>query len=449
MPSFNGVKAGWTSPTTVDGDVYAEPLVIGTTVVIATENNTVYGLNASNGSVIWQRNLGPAVSAASLPCGNVDPVGITSTPVADPTASLVYAVGLVQPSLQPLQYVLAAIKLSDGTISWHRSLSIAGFDPAIENQRGALALNNGTLYIPFGGRAGDCGAYHGYLLATPATSTGGVTFFQSSSDTAGGFWQPAGPSIDAAGNVYVTSGNTNDSGLNTYDGGETVFKLSPSLAPLDYFAPSDWHNLNAGDTDLGSTGPLPLGNSWVFQIGKAGVGYLLDQHHLGGIGGAVYSAQVCSATIDAAFGGLAYAPPYIYIPCSDGVVAIKLATTPCGMTFTAAWKGPNTFASPPIVAGGLLWIIDRGGIFYALDPGSGAIVFSQNLGSADHFATPAAGDGAIFVAATNQVYSFVSNGTPGSPPAQSPTPTFKGPAAWWCPIPASGPSPPAVPWWQR
>ena len=454
QPVFNGVKAGWTSAN-LDGDVYAEPLVDGNTIVVATENNSVYGLNATTGAVLWQTNLGAPVAAASMPCGDVDPVGITSTPVIDPVAGLVYVVGLLNsPSIH---YVLAAIQIGGATpghISWQRTIpptttNPPSWDPTIENQRGALSLDSGTLYIPFGGRAGDCGSYHGYLFATPAMNTSSFSWFASSTDTAGGFWQPAGPTIDASGNVYITSGNSNDNG--TYDGGETVFKLSSTLTQLDYFAPSEWQSLNASDTDLGSSGPLLVGNGLIFQVGKAGVGYLLNQNHLGGIGGQLFSAQVCPQTTDAAFGGAAYVAPYIYVPCSGGLVALTLAQGPCGLNFSQAWQGPATAATPPIVAGGLVWIMDNGsGTFYALNPTTGATVFSDNIGGADHFVTASAGDGSVFIAATNVVYSFVSSGTPGGLPSPYPTPSpFNGPPSWWCQPIVNPPSPSGLrPWWR-
>ncbi len=440
QPAFNGVKTGWASPTTVDADVYAEPLVVGNTVVIATENNTVYGLSAATGAILWQRNLGTPVTSG-LPCGNVNPAGITGTPVIDTNAGLIYAVGLLQGP--PIHYLLAAIHLSDGTIAWSRTITITGFDATIEGQRGALTLLNGTLYIPFGGRYGDCGNYHGYLLATPATSSGAITFFQASTDNGAGFWQAAGASVDASGNLYETSGNSYDTG--TYDGGETVFKLSPSLIQLSYFAPSNWQALNATDTDLGSVGPLPVGNN-IFQVGKSGEGYFLNQANLGGIGGQLFSGPVCSQTTDAAFGGAAYVAPYIIVPCSTGPVGLTVTSGSCAR-FAVAWTGPATsFATPPIVAAGLVWIIDPGGTFYGLNPTSGATVFSQNIGSAVHFATPASGDGAVFVAASTQVYSFVSANPPGPPPGPYPIPPTS--SHWWCQPLVNTPNPRIrTPWW--
>ncbi len=100
QPTFSSITRGWASPTTVDGSVYAEPLVSGGSVFVATENDSVYSLNATTGAIQWQTNLDTPVPLSNFPCGNIDPEGITGTPVIDPTAGVIYVVALVQPSGQ-------------------------------------------------------------------------------------------------------------------------------------------------------------------------------------------------------------------------------------------------------------------------------------------------------------------------------------------------------------
>src|SRR5690348_15817697 len=75
----------------LDGAVYGQPLLVGDLVVAATENDSVYGLDQATGKVAWRRHVGTPVPLASLPCGNIDPLGITGTPVYDPASGLVYA----------------------------------------------------------------------------------------------------------------------------------------------------------------------------------------------------------------------------------------------------------------------------------------------------------------------------------------------------------------------
>lgn len=425
QPAFNGVKLGWPGPATVDGAVYAEPLISGNTVVIATENNSVYGLDVATGSVLWQANLGTPVPGSSLPCGDVDPVGITSTPVIDPVLGRVYVVGMVKLSGGAMQYDLAAISLSSGAILYQEPITVSGLDPAYHIQRGALTLLDGFVYIPFGGRYGDCTPYHGWLVGTSASGGGSFFAFKTSQDDGGGFWQPAGASVDQWGNIYVTSGNTFcPSPCTTNDGGENVFRLASNtrlsimcpisgcvytLKEADYFVPSNYATLDANDLDLGSTGPLLVNGGLIFQVGKAGDGYLLHASALGGVGGQAFGAHVCpNLTNDATFGGDAYADPYIYVPCDNELVALTLNSS--APSFAFAWHGPAIQgADPPIVDGGYVWIYDHnGGKVYALNPTTGATVYSDYIGPAEHFATPAAGDGAVIVAASTSIYAFVS-----------------------------------------
>src|SRR5439155_21142308 len=156
------------SSPAVDGDVYAQPLVIGAQVIVATQSDSVYAFAAATGAQRWQQNLGSPLSGRSLPCGNVDPVGITSTPVADPTTNRLYVVGMMQPT----HHELFALALDTGAVLFHRPIDASGADPKVHNQRGALALANGKVYIPFGGRFGDCGNYRGRVGAVAADGSG-------------------------------------------------------------------------------------------------------------------------------------------------------------------------------------------------------------------------------------------------------------------------------------
>ena len=109
--------------------------MVGNRVVIATENDSVYALNASDGAMAWKTHLGEPVSGSSLPCGDVDPVGITSTPVVDANAGRIYAVGMVQPG----RHMLFELDLSTGRLVASARVDTAGADPAVHNQRAALA----------------------------------------------------------------------------------------------------------------------------------------------------------------------------------------------------------------------------------------------------------------------------------------------------------------------
>ena len=387
-PALGNVRRLWSEQ--VDGAVYAEPLVVGGRVIVATENDSVYAFDAATGRQVWQAHLGTPVPGGDLPCGNIDPSGITSTPVVDPRAGVVYAV-----TFQPFEHRLVALDLGTGRVRWQRPIDPPGADPHTHQQRAALALSHGLIYISYGGLYGDCGDYHGWVLGAPASGpTGQVYSYQVPTAREGAVWEPSGPAVDSAGNLYVATGN--GSSTSSFDFGNAVIRLTPTLQQTAFFAPSNAPAMSSIDQDLGSTGPLLLPGSRAFIIGKNGVGYLLSTSRLGGIGHPLASRTVC----DAAFGGDAYAQGTIYVPCTGGIVAVRLAADQLAPVWT---QSAATF--PPILAGPGLWAVG-GQTLYQLDPGSGGVRFSAPIGEPAHFATPAADDGRIFIAAAGRVYAF-------------------------------------------
>ena len=395
--SARSARKLWTT-TPLDGDVYAQPLLIGNKVIVATENDTVYALHAADGSVLWKRHLGEPVPASALPCGNVDPVGITSTPVVDVRAGRIYAVGLVQPTHD----VLFALTLSTGRVVASVRADAPEADAAVQNQRGALTLSNGTIYVPYGGRYGDCGDYHGRVVAVAASARGlgQVRSYTLPTQREGGFWSPPGPVVDHSGNLFLASGNSSSAGA--YDYGNSVVRLTPALKLADSWAPTDWTTLNAGDGDVGSSSPVLLPGNRVFQIGKAGIGYLLAADHLGGIGGELHSGDVCGG--GAVFGGIAHNGNNLFVPCSNGVVQVKVS----GDGFATGWTAPVSTPGPTIVANGAVWTVATGeGDLVALDESSGRQLTSQHLGPVpSRFTAAAAGGGRVVVAAGRVVIAF-------------------------------------------
>jgi len=391
------VRKQWTSPE-LDGDVYAQPLLVGSRVVVATENDTVYALDASDGSVVWSRHLGEPVPGSALPCGNVDPVGITSTPVVDVRAGRIYVAGLVQPT----HHVLFAVALATGQLVASVPVDAAGADATVQNQRAALTLSNGTVFVPYGGRFGDCGDYHGRVVAVAATARGlgRPRSYTLPTQGDGGFWAPPGAVVDGDGDLFLASGNSSSRGA--YDYGNTVVRLTPTLALADSWAPTDWATLNAGDVDIGTTSPVLMPGNRVFQVGKAGIGYLLAADHLGGIGGELHSDDVCGGS--SAFGGVAHDGNVLFVPCSSGVVQVTVQ----GDTFSTGWNVPMSTPGPTVVANGAVWTVATDdGALIALDESSGRTVTSQNLGPVpSRFTSPAVDGGRVVAAAGRVVTSF-------------------------------------------
>ena len=322
----------------MDGNVYAEPLVAGGRVIAATENDSLYAFNAATGRRLWRTHLGSPVDGSTLPCGNIDPSGITSTPAIDTRRGVVYAVAF----LSPARHELAALDLTTGRVRWRRGIDPPGADPTVHQQRSALTLANGRVYVPYGGLDGDCGDYHGWVVSAPAGGpSGALAGFQVPTNREGAIWAPSGAAVDGGGRLFVSTGNGDST--TSFDFGNAVIRLSPSLKRQSFFAPSNAVSLNSTDSDLGSVGPTLLPGGRAFAIGKEGIGYLLDANNLGGIGHPLASRKVC----DAAFGGLAYAGGTVYVPCTNGVVAVRVGAR----SLSIAWRGPGFRAGPPIVAG--------------------------------------------------------------------------------------------------
>jgi outer membrane protein assembly factor BamB len=199
--------------------------------------------------------------------------------------------------------------------------------------------------------------------------------------------------------LYIASGNTKS--ISSFDYGDGVMELSPKLQVLSYFAPSNYVALNEEDLDLGSTQPILMNNlDLTFEIGKQGVGYLLDQSNLGGINGSVYSAQVC----DSAYSADAYYDSELFVPCTNGLFALSLQGSGISGSFTKVWNTDSFTSGAPIVSGNAVWTIDtENGTMLALNPTSGATIFSYHLGSVVHFESPASADGLILAGGNDRI----------------------------------------------
>ncbi len=400
----------WQTPA-LDGPIYGQPLIYGSRVYVATENDSIYALDASTGAIVWQRSAGTAVPSSQLPCGDIAPtVGITSTPVIDISSGRIFAVADTWDSSHAasIAHRLVGFGLTDGAPAPGLPITVdpPGSTPSAQLQRAALALDGNEVVIGYGGNSGDCSSYHGWLVEIAEDGSGPVRTFEADSatgDRGGAVWGSGdGPVIDSGGDIFFATGNGY---LGTYDGSESVFKLDSSLNVVDHYTPANWLTLDQTDQDIGSTEPLLLPGGLVFQIGKAGVGYLLSASHLGGTGGpgepSLFHAAVCSG----GYGASAYENGVIYVPCSDGLHALSLNTSAPSFAPAPGWTVTSVGAvGSPIISGGRIWDVGwSAGVLLGLDPTSGAVKFSSNLGPFEHFSSPSAGDGSLFVANGNKV----------------------------------------------
>jgi hypothetical protein len=314
----------------IAGHLYAQPLYWrppgspSGQLVVATEDDNVYMIDAGSGREIWARSVGRPVPLSTQPCGNIDPLGITGTPVIDEAAQAVFLDAMVADASGP-HHRIFALALKDGSLlpGWPvdvaEALAAQGqrFNTRYQNQRGALALRDGWVYVPYGGHYGDCGDYRGGVVGIRLSDPRDIVSW-STRGPGGGIWAPGGIASDGR-SLFVATGNTIDA--STWSDGEAVFRLAPDLRrddrPQNFFAPSDWRALDARDADLGGTNPLPLDvpspggrTTLLLALGKDGRAYLLDRDRLGGIGGSLVSEIVSTRAIRTA--------PAAY-PAADGV----------------------------------------------------------------------------------------------------------------------------------
>ncbi len=321
---LEGVSFGPLATVALDDQVDAQPLVVpgvsitagayqGThdVVYVATEGNSVYAIDAESGTILLQTNLGVPVGRP-LGCNNNGPnVGITSTPVIDPTANTLYAMAYTQDATGP-SYRLHALDLGSLTdkiapriVQESHKLtngSTFRFNAKYERQRPALLLANGNVYAGFGSFCDLAPSLsRGWLIGWNATTLVPVPAKQlldtQASDTGdyylASIWMAGfGPAADDSGNVFVVTGNSDNTGT-TYDGvtslQESVLKFNPNLNKLmSIFTPSNQATLDQEDGDFGSggvtllpdqAGPVP---HMAVAAGKNGTMFLMNADSLGG-----------------------------------------------------------------------------------------------------------------------------------------------------------------------
>ena len=415
-------------------------------IIVATESNTVYSLQAATGAVVWQLTLGTPVTGG-LPCGNIDPLGITGTPVIDPASGTLYLDAMVQERNGP-QHQVFAIDLATGKVlsGWPVDVKAGinaldrAFAVPVQGQRSALTIVGGQVFVTYGGLAGDCllnkngvtFAYHGVVVQLPL-GTPQITAFWRTRAQRGGIWSQSGIAYDGQ-SMFVATGNT--SGTTVWGDGEAVIRMRPGLThyigAANYYTPSNWHDLDDGDTDLGGTGPIPVdvpnpGGKVLrelVQLGKDGNAYVLDRENLGGIGGQVAVTHVSPNEIHTAgarfptataamvaFGGQGAACP---AGQSGSLTMLAITASPTAPISTA-WCADQGGAGSPIVtttdgtSDPIVWAVDSqgGNQLRGFRGTDGTQLYAGgNLSGLQSWITILAAEGRFYVAGSNQVYAF-------------------------------------------
>jgi outer membrane protein assembly factor BamB len=365
----------------LDGDVYASPIIIGGRIIVATENNSVYAIQA--GHVVWRRHLGTPAPDEQTPCGNIAPLGITGTPVFH-NGRIYVAAELASPA----RHRLFALGLAHGHVLWNHNIDLPGVETAAMQERGALTYAGGRVWVPFGGLAGDCGGYKGRVVGVKLDGTAKAIAYTVPTTREAGIWTPPGP-VWGGRYLYVQVGNGEAAFGDAYDKSDSVLALTTGARLHQFFAPVTWRADNAADLDLGSQGPALVGK-WIFADGKRGRAYVLHRSHLGGIGGAVASRDLCTS-----FGGTAVVGARVFVPCTDGIRAVRIDGTG---HMHVLWHASGNVWGSPVVGGGRVWSLNPdSGTLYAVNPATGSVVNSVNVGTTSRFATLAIYGSRIFV----------------------------------------------------
>jgi hypothetical protein len=317
----------------VDGFVYAQPLYVegvstpsqGThnIVYVATENDSVFAIDADSETQLWKTSFINPPNVTTIPAtdliagsaGNLIPqIGITSTPVIDPSLGAIFVVAATkeyQSGSGTYQWVqrLHALSLSTGAelsnspVVIEASVPGSGegassgtisFNALLENQRPGLLLLDGVIYISWAA-FNDQNPFHGWVMGYSETTMQQVAVFNTTPNAReGGIWQSGiGTAADAEGNIYVATGNgTFDANLGGTDYSDSFLRLTTSsgIAVADYFSPYNQGIMGVDDLDLGSGGvlllpsqPGPIPNLLIGG-GKTGSLYLANRNDLGGYG---------------------------------------------------------------------------------------------------------------------------------------------------------------------
>ncbi|HEY6459447.1 MAG TPA: hypothetical protein VIY73_04825, partial [Polyangiaceae bacterium] len=259
---------------TVTTTVYAQPLYVedgpggAEAFVVATEDNHVTAYNGTTGAILW--DTGPTVigpyATKNPPGGSVGPshIGITGTPYIDLASRTIFFDAMTTPDNNAsYHHMVFALSLDDGSVqkNWPIDVNaaVSGFDSGIQNERGALQFLNGVVYVPYGGYDGDGGTYYGSVIGFPVASPGTPTWWHTKA-AKGGVWGPGALPTDGT-SLFPITGNT--SGTNgTWGGGEAVIRLAagPTFSgnATDYYAPSNWEELDNNDADLGGASEVLL-----------------------------------------------------------------------------------------------------------------------------------------------------------------------------------------------
>ena len=441
---------------TIVGNVYAQPLYIeggpsGPMVIAVTESNNVYALNATTGTVIWQRNVGTPAPTGACP-GNISPNGITGTPVVDLGSRSLFFDAVINGN--PVKHLIFSLNVDTGATNpgWPVDVNATAvyngmnFDSFVQEERGGLAVVNGIVYVAYSGYVGDCDNYHGWVVGVH-TDNPSIVGAWATTAVGGGIWGHGGVASDGT-NMFVVTGNTFNTGGN-WMGGEAIIRLQAGPTwtgmPTDYWAPTNWLSLDNGDTDLGGVSatvidvPGATPSQLVLALGKDRNAYLINRNNLGGIVAPVTQANV-SGTVNRGTSAVTYHTSqgtYFAFHNDGSAISAYKVTATAPPTIMSGWSvGQSGRGSPWVTTTDgtnnfIVWVAGVSGDqrLHGYDGDTGAVIYAggganELMAGTRQWNTGMVARGRIYFGADNKIYAFrLPAGTPTPTPTASPTPT--------------------------
>jgi hypothetical protein len=437
---------------TIVGNVHAQPLYIeggpnGPMIIVVTASNNVYALHADTGTVIWSRtNIGTPVTSGL--CGfPVNPFGIVGTPTVDLDSRSLFFNAMID-GVTKKHFVFSlnvdtGFTNADWPIDLNATASYQGipFTSNVENERGALALVNGRVYVPFSGHLGDCGNYHGWVVGIAIDNPSDVMAWATTA-IGGGIWGHSGVASDGT-NMFVITGNTFNTNGN-WMGGEAIIRLQdgPTFTgqPTDYWAPVNWLNLDNSDTDLGGVSAMLIDvpgatpSQLVLATGKDGNAYLVNRNNLGGIAAPVVQLNVDGVIRGQSSATYTTAQGTYFVFRAGGTQIKTYKITPTNPpTIVSAWNASQSGEGSPWVTttdgtnNAIVWVVgaEGDGRLHGYNGDTGTAIYTgDQMTGTRKWNSGIVARGSIYVANDNKVYKFnVPGGTPTPTPTPSATPT--------------------------
>jgi hypothetical protein len=487
----------------VDGQIYAQPLYVPSVtmpddvhnvVYVATELDSVYAFDADQpGPALWHtsftdsKNGIAAVPSTDLGCNDLVPwIGITATPVIDPATGTLYVVSKTKQTKGGVVYrqQLHALDIATGAEKFGGPVTIAAtaagtgvgnvngvisFDPLKQNDRAALTLAGGIVYLTFASHC-DMGPYHGWILGYNASTLAQtIVYNDSPNGSDAGIWQSGcGLGVDTNGDLVAITGNgTFETSTPRVDYGDSFLRLTPAVGTLSlssFFTPTNQAYLDSLDLDVGSGGNLMLPDQpgtiphLMVSAGKSGTIYLINRDEMGEFNASADQAvQVISNQLgpngnwstfaywngtvpSTGLKNMIYAiatndHPKMFV-IANGQIQLPPASS---ASVTFGYPGASPVISANGTTGGILWAIDSENwnlpgpaILYAFDAtdltqklyDSGQSP-ADNPGNAVKFANPTVANGKVYVGTTNglTVFGMLASAVPTPTPTPSQTST--------------------------